>query len=469
MFVVGKASGARAASLPFSRVLFSNAVLALADQALISAMSFGIIFLLGNWADLQQVGVYAICSSIILLFFAIQEALVTRPYTIQHRGMAAQAGSYAFGALVLAACVAVGAALLVGTTAVVLSVLEFRGDVVLLAWTLAWVTPISVMREFARRFAFAHLKMHSALLLDLIVVGCTTLGLIGIVSLQILSAATVLSVIGTSCSVGILVWLWFSRGSFDFTSRKIEANLSHSWSLGKWLFSSKIALQVQGYSTHWLSMAVAGPLAVGIFAACSSMVAFANPIVFGFINFMGPKSAKAFSLDGNRGVRSQALLDTAVMIITMAVFCALLVQFGDAAMRSLFPAAAGYGDVLIVLGFAAMAGALGVPATTALSSAGQTRAVAAATVTAAVLNVGLVWWFLQSWGLLGAAFATLVAGTVGSIIRWAAFLLLVPVEPKQVTRAECVRSLGRVQRVTIERLMRRLLQSARTKPFYRSL
>lgn len=465
MSAVGEAIGERAAILRSSRFLFNNAVLALADQALISAMSFGIVLLLGNWADLQQVGVYVICSSIILLFFAAQEALVTRPYTIQHRSMAAQAGSYAFGALALAACVAVGAALLIGITAVVLSVLRIGGDVVPLVWTLAWVTPISVMREFARRFAFAHLKMHSALLLDLIVIGCTALGLIGIASLQILSAANVLSVIGISCSVGVLVWIWFSRGSFDFTSRKIGANLSHSWSLGKWLFSSKIALQVQGYSTHWLSMAVAGPLATGIFAACSSMVAFANPIVFGFINFMGPKSAQAFSVDGNRGVRSQALLDTAVMVITMAVFCALLVQFGDAAMRSLFPAAAGYGDVLIVLGFAAMAGAMGVPATTALSSAGQTRAVAAATVTAAVLNVGLVWWFLLSWGLLGAALATLVAGTAGSVLRWAAFLLLVPVEPKPAPRAERARSTGRVQRVTVERLMRRLLQGAHKPGF----
>lgn len=433
--IAGEAIGARAALLRPLRFLFSNPILALADQTLVSATSFGIILLLANLADLQQVGAYAICSSIIFMCFAAQEALVTRPYTIQHRRMAAQAGTYAFGALALSLCLAAGAAVLLATAAAVLSVLGVGGDVLPLAWTLAWVTPVAVMREFARRLSFAHLEMHRALLLDLVVVGCTVLGLSGIVALQILSAASVLSVVGISCSLGVLGWFWFSRGSFDLEGRKIRANLDHSWSLGKWLFSAQIAVQVQGYSTHWLTMLLAGPLATGIFAACSSMVAFANPILHGFINFMGPKSAQAFSVGGNRGIRRRALLDAATMAIMMVVFCALLVQFGDAAMGILFPAAADYGEVLVVLGFASMAGAVGVPASTALASAGRTRAVAAATAASATLNVVLVWWLLQSWGLIGAATAMLFADTVGSVLRWAAFLLLVPVEPTHAVPA----------------------------------
>lgn len=418
------------------RLLFSRPILALLDQTLVSAMNFAVIFLLGNWAGLEQVGAYAIGSSIIILCMGVQDALVTRPYTIKHCGMSSQAGSYAFGALVLSLGLALATALLVATVAVVLSILQLAGGVTAMVWTLAWVTPLAAMREFARRFSFAHLNVGRVLLLDIIVVVCIALGLIWLGLWHGLSAASALAVIGVSCGVGVIVWFALNRGFFDAARLDLRLNLGHSWSLGKWLFSAKMALEIQGYSTQWLSMAIAGPLATGIFAACASLVAFANPLLHGFINFMGPKSAQVFSVHGNSGVRRQAVIDAALLTAMMAAFCALLVAFGDTAIAMLFPSAAGYGAVLVVLGFASMAGAVGVPPSTALSIAGRPGAFAAVTAAMAVLNLALVWWLLEGWGLLGAAFGVLAAETVGSAARWAAFLRFVPAQAPAVSANE---------------------------------
>jgi Na+-driven multidrug efflux pump len=90
------------------------------------------------------------------------------------------------------------------------------------------------------------------------------------------------------------------------------------------------------------------------------------------------------------------------------------------------PVYAGYGHVLAVLTVSALIAAIGVPASIALASAERARAVAGVTAASAMLCIVLVWWFMTSWGLLGAAYAVLIAESVGSFGRWLAFLLLVP-------------------------------------------
>ena len=49
--------------------------------------------------------------------------------------------------------------------------------------------------------------------------------------------------------------------------------------IGKWLLSGQLAMQAQGYMTYWLTLAIAGTLATGIYTACMSIVAFANPLL----------------------------------------------------------------------------------------------------------------------------------------------------------------------------------------------
>jgi Na+-driven multidrug efflux pump len=131
---------------------------------------------------------------------------------------------------------------------------------------------------------------------------------------------------------------------------------------------------------------------------------------------------------GGSGLRRQAAFDALLLLAAMSVFCLVIFVAGEPAMRLLFPAMAyeGIGRILEVLSLAALASAVGVPASIALASADRARAVAAVMVATAVLNVVLVWALITQWGLLGAAYGVLASEIVGSAGRWAVFLALVP-------------------------------------------
>jgi O-antigen/teichoic acid export membrane protein len=175
-------------------------------------------------------------------------------------------------------------------------------------------------------------------------------------------------------------------------------------------------------------MATVGATVTGIYAACASIVGFANPLLFGYYNVLTPKFVRILKAEGGAGLRRQAVRDAFVLAAIMTAFCAIVFIVGDEVMRFLYRGASfsGNGDIIAVLAVAALIAAVGVPASIALAAAQQARPVAAAMFVTAALNLVLVWVLLPRWGLLGAAYGILVAEVVGSLGRWLAFLALVP-------------------------------------------
>src|SRR5439155_22325599 len=115
--------------------------------------------------------------------------------------------------------------------------------------------------------------------------------------------------------------------------------------------------------------------------------------------------------DGGAGLRQQAARDALLLAAVMTPFCVLVLLFGEGVMQFLYPAAEyrGNGQILVVLALAALASAVGVPASIALASAERARPVAAVMTVTAVVNLVLVWWLMTHWGLVGAAYGVLMA------------------------------------------------------------
>lgn len=411
------------------RLVTGEHALGWADQILVSAMGFLTLVAIGSWSGISEVGIYAICVSVLALALASQDSLITRPYTIQMHGGQDAAG-HAFGALALSLIFGAGSAFLLALLAAAMMFTGKFPQGQSAAWILAVSLPFVLLREFGRRFAFAQMRTGQALILDVVVVVINAGLLGGFAWSGRLSAGTAIASVGASCAAGSLGWLWLSRGSFSFGSQHLRTTARRSWGTGRWLFSAQMAIQIQGYTTHWMSMLVAGAAATGAYAACTSMVSFANPLLFGFINILVPKSARVFNAAGNSALRRQAARDALLLGALMGAFCVALAMFGETVMTALFPGTRGYGTVLTLLGLAAAAAAVGVPASIALASAECAHAVAAVTALGAAVNFGLVLWLLGAYGLTGAAAGVLIAEVLGSIGRWAAFLLLIP-EPEQ--------------------------------------
>jgi O-antigen/teichoic acid export membrane protein len=406
----------------------ANHLAAWADQAVVSATSFLALIMLGRWTDASQLGAYATAVSVLAVLLAAQESLITRPYAIQLDQLPGQPAEHAFSSLVLSVLLSVAASGVLSAAALGLSTVGAHQGLPEMVWILAAATPFVLIREFARRFAFARLKVFHVLIVDGAVAAVNVALLCWLSWTGRLSALTALGATGISCAIGSLGWFYVARGEFAFRFGLLRTTLKASWGLGKWLLSGQIALQVQGYVAYWFAMVIAGATVTGIYAACMSIISFANPMLFGFFNILTPKSVRALRSDGGAGLRRQAVIDSLFLGALMSVFCAFVVLAGEKVMGLLYPGAEyrGHSQILTVLALSALVAAIGVPASIALASTERTRAVAAVMTFTAVLNVALTWMLMTHWGLLGAAYAVLIAEGVGSVGRWFAFLALVP-------------------------------------------
>jgi O-antigen/teichoic acid export membrane protein len=184
-------------------------------------------------------------------------------------------------------------------------------------------------------------------------------------------------------------------------------------------------VQAQGYVTLWLSLVIGGPAASGIYAAALSIVSFANPLLFGFYNILAPRAVRALQCQGATGLRRQAASDSLLLALLMTPFCLLIYVFGADLQRMLYPSVEYGADthLLAILALGTFAGAVGVPAAVALSSAERARAAARVRIAAAALNIVLVSILMALFGLLGAAYGMLAAELAGSLGCWVVLLL----------------------------------------------
>src|SRR5260370_1064112 len=87
-------------------------------------------------------------------------------------------------------------------------------ELVTLFWALAAVAPLVMLREFCRRFAFAHLRMAQAIILDTVgaAIQLAALGWMGWTGH--LSAVSAYAALGGASAVAGIVWLYVVHAHF---------------------------------------------------------------------------------------------------------------------------------------------------------------------------------------------------------------------------------------------------------------
>ena len=405
----------------------ASLALGCADQAIVSLSSFATLVMVGRWTDPGQLGAYAVGFSVLALVLAVQEALVSRPYTIHlHRplGTTAEDG---FNALDLSLLLGALSALVVGVVALLLSALHADRGLINIVCALAGAIPFVLLRDFARRFAFAHLNVSMAIKVDaaaaILMVGA--IGALGWAGE--LSAARAIVAIGAACGLATLGWLYLAKARFAWSVRNLVPAMHRSWSIGKWFLSGQLAVQAQGYMVPWLALVLAGAAVTGVYAACVSIVAFANPFIYGICNVLTPKYVDILKANDVSMLRRRVACDALLLAAAMTAFCVLILMFGDGVMRLLYQGAeyAGHIDILAILSVATLVAVAGVPASLALVATEHARTHAAIKAAGVILTVLLVSALLPWLGILGASYGILIAEAVVSIGQWVAFLLLV--------------------------------------------
>lgn len=425
--MIGATGGVRLRLKPLGqRLAASSPLWGWGDQLLVSGASFAVLVMIARWTDTSQVGAYAICQSIIALLIAAQDSLVTRPYSVQLYRPAGTPAEHAFSALAMSLMGAVLASALLVVGGLAASAAGADGAIAQVAAALALAAPMFLLREFVRRYCFAQMMALQVFLLDLGIALLTVAALAYLGSGGQLTLMTALVALGMSCGAGCLVWLIHDWHRFKPNIRQTIPTLKQSWTLGKWLMLGQVAMQAQGYMTHWLSLLIAGTAATGVYAACVSIIAFSNPLLFGFFNLLTPKYVRILKDHGEATLVRKAARDAVLLLGLTAGFCVLVFAAGETVMGLLFHGQeyAGHGTLLAVLSLSVLASASGAPAAIAVMAMERGRVVAGVTAATSALNVVLVWTLMSNFGLLGAAFAMVAAELAGSVMRWGALLAI---------------------------------------------
>ena len=393
------------------------------DQAVVSATSLMMLLALARWSDISDVGYFAIAASVLAFAVAVQDSLVTRPYTILLVKPNNAAEECTTNAIVFSAAIAVGLsglALLVGG---LMSYYVETKAAISLTFALSVAIPAVLCREFARRHSFAHHMAWRAVAVDAAVAFMASAGIACLWLSNGLSATNAVLILGLSSIAAFAVWLALLRQSFKINLDSLVATVRESVKLGKWILAGQFSAQAQGYATHWITMAIGGVAATGLYTSCLSIVALSNPFLFGYFNILTPKFVRVLNEQGADALRRQVKLSAMLLATVMAAFSCFVLLNGSMMLGVMFPGEVyreGL-DVLSVLALATLVGAIGGPPGVALMVTKKGHALALLSFSTFLAGSALICVLMAVWGLQAAVYGILLMEAVNCLGRW--FLL----------------------------------------------
>jgi O-antigen/teichoic acid export membrane protein len=398
-------------------------ILSLADQGVVSATNFLTGVIIARACSKEELGLYMLGFSLILLVTDLQTSLISTPYMVYAPRLKDDAHALYTGSTLLhqlALSLPIVLALACGAF-VAASGVGPRGLGPVM-WALVAVIAFIMLRDYARRVCFARLHMKTALLIDGAVGGIQIGGLLLLAYFDLLSASRVYWLVGMACGMVALGWLVANEKNLTLSARQAISDFRRNWSFGKWVFLSGLVWAISMNLYPWLLAAFHGTASAGIWAACLGVVALGNPAVLGVQNFLGPKIAHVYAEDGARALRRFVLRASAAFALPMLFFCVAMIFWGGPLVTLLYGHQyAGNGLVVAILAWNLLVSAVAFSFSRALFAVERAATDFAAGLAGLVAMLILGVSFVRSFGMLGASLGLLIANTAASGVRFFVF------------------------------------------------
>ncbi len=401
-----------------------NVVLSMFDQTIVSGTSFLTTIMIGRVCGAEELGIYSLAFTFVVLATNLQTAVFTTPYTIYATRLP-RSERREYAGTVLMHCVILMAA---ATTLLVLAgfgwmLLGTKSPLSPVIWMLAAAMPLLLLREFVRRFAFAHLQILSVLALDVALAVIQIGGLMILLLNGWLSAFSVYLVMGMACAIAGGVTLLLMKADFSVGLARVIPELKRSWLLGRWIVASRVTALFQTYAVYWLLALLVSTAQTGIYSASMVVLLAANPFVIGIGNILEPRAAQAMAEGGVRELSRVVWKATLLLGGVMGLYCVLVVFAGGSIVAWLYQGSeyANQGPTVAVLALAALVNAwetgavhgLRVLERPDLSFRGGFLSLGI------TLVVGIL--LVRPLGTLGAACAILAGDAAAATVRWIAY------------------------------------------------
>jgi O-antigen/teichoic acid export membrane protein len=402
----------------FNRSKASLAAAAIVERALLGATTFGVTILLGRWGGPDELGLFIIFFPLLFVAIAIQESLITAPYTVYSADHADRDSrrSYLGGVLANTMALIAFASLAFAVAAVALFGIE-KPEHGWVAAALAAATPFVLLREFARRVVYAELKPEAAVMISGSV---SLLQLAMMSSLHLtgrLNAATSFAAMGASSAIVAAVWFFVNRALIQFRQAPGLAAFRKNWSLGSWSVATQVGEIVRTQMFPWLLAIVANDATAGVFGACAIVAALPTPLHVALSNILLPQFVQELKQ------RGAAAADRLMWQASGWLSGVMLAYFGVIVVTSAWIVPAFYGaeyqgtqHAVIVLTLAQVFAGASLPAARALFVLHRPDQVFLSHLAGIVINLTLGVALVQSWGIVGAAYATLAGAVIKAVL-----------------------------------------------------
>lgn len=395
------------------------------DQAVVSGTNFLTTLIIARACSQEELGIFSLASTVVLFLTAVQANLITVPYTMYcHQNEGDSLAEYGGSTLIhqlFTSLVAVSCFLAV---AVVVSAGYGPAGLRSASLVLLGVIPFILLREYARRFAIAHLAMTVAVMVDVVVSVLQITTLLVLRHFGELSAASVYATMGGACAIAAVCWWLFDRQPIAICRRRLVLDWVRNWSFGRWAMLSQLT-GLGFYVLPWLLASVHGEAETGELAACGTLVGLSNLFVIGLNNILMPKAARAFVADGSRGLFGVLRIATTCCAVVLGGLCIGAYFVGGILAGFIFgPEYADTGPLVTMLALATFVDSLSLTASTGLWAMDRPAMGLIGDVIQLVATLGLAICLVSPFGAIGITVALTVGRAAGAATRWATIWLL---------------------------------------------
>ncbi|MFK8111395.1 MAG: lipopolysaccharide biosynthesis protein [Rubripirellula sp.] len=405
----------------------NKTILSLVDQVVVSGTRFATTVMIGRFGSDAELGVYSLAFSIVVLVLSFQESLISIPYTVFVKRLnATDQNDYSASTLAQAVCLNLFAAAMLLVSCAAMLLLNVSPGFPWLLTLLAVLLPFMLLREFARRFAFAHLDIRTVLALDIGVSVLQLAGLAGLMWAHQMSAMGAYLVTGLATGMGVICWFLAARSSFTWNRQRVRLDLAKNWKFGKWVAGANVISVFHMYLPHWMLAAVYDESATGVFSACMTVVVMANPFILGMTNVLSPKAAHCYADEGAAAVARKVWQFMGIMSAVLIAFCLVASVFGGRFIVMIFKESyAGNDQTIIALALGTIALGASYAVSSGLRAIDQPQTnlwagMLGLAVTAVVSSL-----LVSPLGILGTTIGLVIGFYVMALYRIAAFQIFI--------------------------------------------
>lgn len=412
--------------VPPREKVFHPGIISLADQAVASATNFLTGIIIARACTKDELGLYMLGLSLIVMMTDFQTSLITTPYMVyaprlKGRAHALYTGSTLIHQLAFCLFAMVGVA---GGAMVVNRGLGPQGLGPVLG-ALSVVIALIMLREHARRVSFARLRLVTAFLFDTFIAVGQISGLLLLARFGLLSAIHAFWLIGAVCGIAVVGWLWSDRECYHPQIEESLADLKKNWKFGKWVFASGLIWALSMNLYPWLLAYFHGTASTGVWAACVGVVSVGNPALLGIQNFVGPKIAHDYAASGAKALRRSVLKITAIISLPVSVLSLVLIVWGGRLIALLYGRQyTGNSLVVAILALNFLVYTAGFAFSRALMAIERADLDFLLNFAALFIMVTMGLWLVRAFGPLGAAIGLLAATFATSVVRAGVFMRL---------------------------------------------